>query len=172
MPGADTIHGRVQRVKDGDTVVVSMGEGTVTVRIWGIDAPESDQPYGPYATQAVRKVAKGEPCRLIVRDRDRYGRVIGRVITTGERKLDVGLSLVHSGYAWACTRYASGTHNIQERVEEAHEEARQAGRGLWAQADPTPPWDYRSTEKEPTVWDGAKEGFRWGRWIWRLLRKL
>lgn len=172
MLGADTIHGHVQRVKDGDTVVVFTERVTVTVRIWGIDAPESDQPYGPHASRAVRKVAKGKPCRLIVRDRDRYGRVIGRVITTGERKLDVGLSLVHSGYAWACTRYASGARDIQERVEEAQQDARQAGRGLWTQGDPTPPSKHRSAEQEPSVWDAAKEGFRWGRWIWRLLRKL
>lgn len=130
-----TLHGCVTRVKDGDTVVVSLEEGrTVEVRLWGIDAPESDQPHGSYATKAARKAAKGEPCKVIVKDRDRYGRAGGRVVTTGDRTLDLGPSLTHSGYAWHRGEYASG--ELSDGLEEAQANARQAGRGLWAHDDP------------------------------------
>ena len=170
MPDADTIEGRIQRVKDGDTFVVATPSGTVTVRLWAVDAPETGQAYGPAATRGARKVAEGERCRVVVKSRDRYGRLVGRIVILedGKEHLDVGRSLVFSGGAWARGEYASGIDHLHN----AQQDARQAGRGLWAQADPTPPWDYRSTEKEPTVWDAAQEGFRWGRWIWRLLRKL
>ena len=43
---SDRIRGRIVRVVDGDTVTMRFADGTFTVRLWGIDAPESSQPYG------------------------------------------------------------------------------------------------------------------------------
>ena len=43
--------GRVVAVIDGDTITVEQGEGIrVKIRLWGIDCPESDQPWGDRAT--------------------------------------------------------------------------------------------------------------------------
>jgi len=42
--------GTVVEVTDGDTYTVDRTDGgTVTVRLWGVDAPEPDQPYGTVA---------------------------------------------------------------------------------------------------------------------------
>jgi len=168
MPDPDSFSGHVQRVKDGDTFVVQAGTDEVTIRLYAVDAPESDQPYGQAATDAARQMAQGEPCRVVVKDRDRYGRIVGRVIVQedGEDALDVGRSLVWSGGAWAWGEYASDVSHLHEYQETA----REAERGLWAQADPTPPWEWRSTEQPPSVLDAMKEGWSWGKWIWRLLR--
>mgnify|MGYP006303776527 CR=1 FL=1 len=151
--------GHIQRVKDGDTVVVSLdGGGAVDVRLWGIDAPETSQPYGPAATKAAQKIASGQPCRLRALDRDRYGRVVGRVVAGG---VNLGRSLVKSGYAWHDRRYAPGASRLHELEREARAEAK----GLWTQANPTPPWDWRagsSSRKTKQALRGLATVLAWG----------
>ncbi|WP_103019393.1 thermonuclease family protein [Salinibacter altiplanensis] len=168
MPDADTLHGRVQRVKDGDTVVVTTGSDTVTVRVWGIDAPETGQPYGPAATKGARQLIGGERVRVHVQDTGPYGRYIARVqIETEDGPVDLAQSLVVSGLAWHSRRYATS-----EALVQCEEEARSEGAGLWSQNDPTPPWEFRRADQPPSVWDSIKKGLRWGRWISRLMRRL
>lgn len=92
----------VERVVDGDTVV--LGDGS-RVRLIGIDAPESDEPCGEKATEALRKlvehrvVSVGNP--ESVQDRDRYGRLL-RYLDTD---VDPAASLLSDGLAAA--RYDS-----------------------------------------------------------------
>ena len=134
--------GHIQRVKDGDTVVVRLDSGgAVDVRLHGIDCPETGQPYGPAATRAAQKIASGQPCRLRALDRDHYGRVIGRVVAGG---VNLNRSLVKSGYAWHDRRYAPNA----SRLRALEREARQQGKGLWAQDSPTPPWEWRGRSPE------------------------
>lgn len=78
-PG-QTLTGRVVEVTDGDTYDIrrSIG-GEVTVRLFGVDAPESSQSYGRAATRAARRIIGGSNVRISVEDVGRYGRAIGRV---------------------------------------------------------------------------------------------
>ena len=47
----ETVTGTVVEVRDGDTIEVDVGTGTVAVRLHGIDCPESSQPYGQQAAR-------------------------------------------------------------------------------------------------------------------------
>lgn len=77
-PG-QTFNVKVTDVTDGDTFDARRSDGqTITVRLFGVDAPESDQP-GQKATAAVKRYIGGKNVRLIVEDTDRYGRTIGTV---------------------------------------------------------------------------------------------
>lgn len=130
--------GHVTEVTDGDTVTVRFENGAVeTVRLWGIDAPEKGQPYGPAATKAARQLAGGKPVAVDAQKRGPYGRIIGRVQTP---EYDVGRSLVRSGYAWADRK-----HGHSGRLSALETHARQEEKGLWAQDSPTAPWRYRDT---------------------------
>jgi micrococcal nuclease len=132
----DTFRFSVSRVKDGDTVVVEGKDGgTITVRVWGIDAPESSQPYGPAATDIARQIVGGEMVTVEVMDKGPCGRIIGRV---QKGDVDLAASLALSGYAWHSRRYSTS-----QQIKEAEQEARREGRGLWAQDDPVPPWEKR-----------------------------
>lgn len=54
----------------------------VKVRLGEIDTPESKQPYGERAKQALSDLAFGKPAR-VVQDTDRYSRTVGRVYVGG-----------------------------------------------------------------------------------------
>jgi len=149
-----TYTGHVQRVKDGDTVVIQLGGRAVDVRLWGIDAPETSQPYGPHARKAAQKIASGQPCRLHAIERDHYGRVVGRVVAGG---VNLGRSLVKSGYAWHDRKHAPGA----DRLLELESEARAREKGLWAQAEPTPPWAYRRHGRSQRDTRAAARGLAW-----------
>jgi endonuclease YncB( thermonuclease family) len=139
---AETVEGTVVEVRDGDTLELEVGAGTVAVRLYGIDSPESAQSYGAEAARLARGRALGRQVTVQVTDRDRYGRLVGEVILPGGESLNE--VLVAAGLAWWYREYAPSDTTLA-RLER---EARQAGRGLWAATDPVPPWEWRARRRE------------------------
>jgi len=143
-PGkGEVLEGRVVRVHDGDTLTVLHGRTEVKVRLFGIDAPETNpaQDYGQRAKQLASELAFGKDVRVLVADKDRYGRTVGEVIIVdGEREVCVNAALVDAGLAWAYRQYSGKFIPLEES-------ARKARRGLWADPDPTPPWEFRKQHK-------------------------
>ena len=150
----ETITVDVVEVTDGDTLTVEGSAGDrVDVRLWGIDAPESGQPYGPEATAVARKEAGGERVEVEVMERGPYGRLIGRVHVGGTT---LGRTLARSGYAWHARKYGTSA-----QIKANEREARARGRGLWAQRDPVPPWQHRSGTRSGSAVQGAMQLFAW-----------
>lgn len=90
--------GRVVGVSDGDTITVLVDRREVRVRLAEIDTPEHGQPYGTRAKQVLAELVFGKQVRVAEVDRDRYGRVVGRVYVDG---LDVNAEMVISdNYFW------------------------------------------------------------------------
>lgn len=169
---SDVLTLRAVEVTDGDTFkAAGSGGNIVTVRVWGIDAPESGQPYGPPATRAAREIIGGSLADLHVQDTGPYGRYIARVQTEyNGKRVDLAQTLAVNGLAWYSRDY--GTSDVLMQNERA---ARQREKGLWAQSDPTPPWAYREQQGETSLleaieegYNTAREGYRWARWFWRL----
>ena len=64
--------GRVVGISDGDTLTLLAPEKQpIKVRLGEIDAPESRQPYGTRARQALSDLAFGKEARVVVQDTDR-----------------------------------------------------------------------------------------------------
>ena len=63
----------IVEVTDGDTVVTSEGD---RIRLWGIDAPEMNQPYGKEATIALTGLIHEKKLFAEIIDTDRYGRQV------------------------------------------------------------------------------------------------
>ena len=110
--------GWVSWVMDGDTVVV-VREGQrepVKLRIEGIDAPESCQPGGSEAREAMMVLALRKSVQVTDRGQDSYGRQIGRLSVDG---VDLGAEMVRSGQAWAYNfRTGKGPYAALQRQAE------------------------------------------------------
>ncbi len=140
---AATISGRVVGVHDGDTLtLLDAGKHQTKIRLAEIDTPESAQPYGSRAKQALSDLVFGKMVQVDVRDIDRYGRTVGRVSVHGT---DVNAALVAAGAAWVYRQYSK-----DPRLLALEAEARAAQRGLWAlpEAQRIPPWEWRRTQRE------------------------
>ena len=97
--------GQVIGVVDGDTIDVMHNGKAERIRLYGIDCPEKNQPYGKKAKWFTSTLAFRKVVTVIVRDRDRYGRTIGKVILpTG---MSLNRELVRAGYAWWYRKYAT-----------------------------------------------------------------
>jgi micrococcal nuclease len=132
--GGGTATARVERVVDGDTIVLAGGE---RVRYIGIDTPESVKPGTPvqcFAKAAGReneRLVEGEQVRLRydAEQRDRYGRLLAYVYRSRDGMF-VNAELVRRGYARTMTIPPNVAHAADfGRLARA---ARVAGRGLWS----------------------------------------
>jgi endonuclease YncB( thermonuclease family) len=139
--------GRVVAVADGDTITVLTAERLrERIRLAGIDAPESRQAFGTAAKQRLSALVFGTEVRVEYTKRDRYRRIIGRV--TRDRS-DAGLALIESGLAWHYRRYAAEQSPADRAAyAQAEDVARAAKRGLWAEAAPVAPWDWRGLRRQ------------------------
>lgn len=139
---ADTMHGRVVGIADGDTLtVLDQDRAAHKVRLSGIDAPEKSQPFGSRSKQSLSELAYGRTVSVEWQKRDRYRRVVGKVI---EGRRDVNLEQVRLGLAWWYRKYQSEqTIQDRDRYNQTEAEARTAGRGLWEDSKPIPPWEWR-----------------------------
>lgn len=139
---AETLEGRVVGISDGDSLTVLTSiKLEVKVRLKDIDAPERGQPYRAKAKQALSGLVYGKSITVSYEKRDRYGRLLGKINVDG---VDVSEALVRMGAAWVYRKYTQDT-----RLLALEADARAARRGLWARADPIPPWDWRRGEKAP-----------------------
>ena len=127
--------GRVVGVLDGDSLVVLRDGREVQVRLHGVDAPEGGQAFGSVCKRALSNLVFGKTVTVQVVDIDRYKRSVSRVTADG---LDVGLELIRGGFAWHYRQYSNDA-----RYAAAQDDARRARRGLWQDARPTAPWEYR-----------------------------
>lgn len=129
-------------ISDGDTItVLDASLRQHKVRLQGIDAPESRQAFGNVAKRGLSDLVAGQQVEVRFEKEDRFGRLLGVVYAGGQ---DVNLAMVSRGLAWHYTFYQRDQLILdRQRYALAQQHARQAGIGLWRDAQPTPPWDFR-----------------------------
>lgn len=134
----------VDSVTDGDTIVVRSGSKKTTIRLQGIDAPELQQAGGKASREALLELVSGKIVQIFGRDKDDQDRTLGRVEVRG---LDICLEQVRNGHAWKdnveVIALASDTSHDEE-LKKAEAEAKTGKRGLWADAAPVAPWEFRA----------------------------
>jgi micrococcal nuclease len=128
----------VTRVVDGDTLKVELAGKSETVRIVGMNTPETVDPRKPvecFGKEASDKMSElvGEKVVRLEQDstqgnRDRYNRLLRFVFLEDGR--DVGLELIREGFAEE-SLYGNVPHKYREEYLEAEREAQSASRGLW-----------------------------------------
>jgi endonuclease YncB( thermonuclease family) len=127
-------------VTDGDTLKVLFVEGEtkseIKIRLFGIDAPEKSQAFGTQAKTALSDLAFGKDLTVTSTGRDRYGRLLAW-LTVGSTPINA--EMVRSGFAWHYRKYAPK----ETELADLETDARNNRRGLWIDAAPVAPWDYR-----------------------------
>lgn len=139
---AEIITGRVVGVADGDTVtVLDQSKTQHKIRLAGIDAPEKAQAFGQRSKESLSALVFGKEVTVDTDKRDRYGRLVGKILVEGA---DANLEQIRRGMAWYYKAYArEQSAKDREAYEGAELAARGADRGLWYDADPVAPWEFR-----------------------------
>lgn len=134
---------KVVKIKDGDTLGLLTGDNQqITVRLAEIDCPEKSQAFGQAAKKFTSDLCFGKEVRLIGNEHDRYGRTVAEVVLIDGT--NVNYALVKNGYAWQYKAYSKNTE-----LAALEQQAREDKLGLWQDANPTPPWDFRREKKQP-----------------------
>lgn len=156
--GAARLHARVLRVADGDSFDVRTDDGRrFGVRIGAIDAPERSQPWADASRRQLGLLIADREVVLQIAKHDGYGRAVARVFVaapgtegpgTDGHLRDVAALQLEAGLAWFFRRYAD---ELPPRARAAYAQAEQAARrerkGLWQDAAPVAPWDFRQSRR-------------------------
>lgn len=129
--------GKVVKVADGDTFTLMDSYGkTHRIRLYGIDCPELNQPFGKDAKRFTSNLVLQKMVSIEKISNDRNGRIVAKVTINGNQSLNQ--LLLQNGMAWHFLKYdKSKTYADLER------QARVAKLGVWASANPIAPWDWR-----------------------------
>ena len=132
-------------VSDGDTITARCGAAgafkQVKVRLAEIDAPEKEQPFGTRAKLSLSALCFGALATIQPEKQDRYGRTVARVECRGQ---DASAEQLRRGMAWWYVAYGR-----DRELQAIEREARAAQAGLWREAEPTPPWEWRRKLRQP-----------------------
>ncbi len=133
--------GLVVGISDGDTITVLRdGREQVKIRLYGIDCPEKRQAWGNRSTQATRLLCAGKMVEVQETGSDRYGRTVAILILPTGRILQK--ELVAEGLAWVWPKYCKLPICLE--WSETETQARENKVGLWQDAEPVPPWEWRA----------------------------
>jgi len=153
---------KVLRTVDGDTIEVEQDGKPVKVRLIGVDTPETVHPskpveaYGKEASKFTSNLLKGESVYLEFdkNNTDKYGRRLAYVYRAPDG-LFVNLEIIRQGYGHAYVKYPF-KDELMTLFRHYEKDAREAGRGLWASADPIDGKDTKPEKKDASVRDTAK----------------
>jgi micrococcal nuclease len=126
---------------DGDTIAVTMSGKSQSVRMIGVDTPETHKPntpvqcYGPAAAAFTKTIIGSQQVRLEAdsksTNRDRYNRLLRYVYLPDGRLVEA--ELIKGGYGFAYTEFpfTKSAEFVQYQVQ-----AKAANKGLWGNCQP------------------------------------
>lgn len=142
---AATLEAKVVEVKSGNALVVSNTSRSVKVRLKAVAPPEAGQPFSEVAREHLKALVLDQAVTV------EYTHLVdgyleARVFLNG---VDVGSQMLRDGVAWFdhSTDYGlkDSDRDLYAQCEQA---ARAEKRGLWQDASPVSPWEYRRIQKE------------------------
>ncbi len=135
----------------------------VKVKLYGIDVPELDQPYGEEvkrhlsifiskelsSTSMFRRTTR---IKVTKKDKNEDAELSGILIYAPcepdffgrwTPPIDYNYKLIELGYAWY-----NRTDGDNPEYQQAEQDARKVKRGLWVDNNPIPPWEWRAKNKK------------------------
>ena len=140
--------GRVLWVIDGDSLMLDVRGSHYRIELADIDAPELNQPWGRVAADRLKHALTGSFVVVHWSGRSDEGPINGSLIF---KRRDIGLELLGEGLAWCTLAAPSDATRYQNHAyRDAEAAARKARRGLWSDAHPVPPWEWRRRGPVPS----------------------
>lgn len=131
----------IARFVDGDTIVVDMDGKQETIRMIGVDTPETHKPntpvqcYGPAAAAYTKHLISNNKVRLQAdsksTNRDRYNRLLRYVYLPDGQMVET--ALIQNGYGFA---YLDFPFDMSGDFAKYQDQARAASKGLWSNCKP------------------------------------
>lgn len=130
--------GKVFNVIDGNTMEV-LGTDNVVYKIIlaGVDCPELTQEFGEEAKKCTEKMLLKKEVTVRFQGKDRKGNYIAVILKDG---VDPRIELLKEGLAWTAEK------DPAPELESYCKIAKEKGKGLWKEENPTPPWEYRRNQ--------------------------
>ena len=126
---------------DGDTIAISMNGRSESVRMIGVDTPETHKPnapvqcYGPAAAAFTKNLIGSQKVRLESdpdsQDRDRYDRLLRYVYTADGQMVET--ALIQGGYGFA---YIDFPFTKKQEFIQDQQAAQSTNKGLWGNCSP------------------------------------
>jgi endonuclease YncB( thermonuclease family) len=134
----------VIRVHDGDTLNVDVQGEMVTLRLYGIDAPESGQDGNVAASRFLRRLVLEHPVEIKVMETNRLKQTSAIVVREGKES-SVNAAMVANGYAWV---YPDGCKaDACRNWKKMESQARTLKLGIWSDYDVVPPWEFKKQQR-------------------------
>ena len=135
---AAELSGIVTEVQDGDSLTLVNWNATYKIRLADIDAPEWKQERGKDSRAALFHLCGLRRATAETQGEDRYDRTLATVTCVGVN-VNANAEQVRQGWAWVFVRYAPKNSHLYA----LERDARLGKRGLWADTEPMPPWEWR-----------------------------
>ena len=152
------LYGKTVKVIDGDTIRVRhlpfypfkqtsrytglLSENTISIRIYGVDAPEIGKfgkPSMPKANDAkkfAQRLVQDKVVRIKLLRKDQYGRAVAKVQSNGilpfKPKKDLTMEIAKNGYASLYTGGGAEYDGKKDRLERVINRAKKEKRGIWS----------------------------------------
>lgn len=136
--GMSQFNGRVVKIIDGDSLLVSAANKTIEVRLYGVDCPEYNQPFSKVIKRFVRKNVLAEKVTVSPEYYDSYGRLVA-IVAKGSWVLNS--KLVSSGYAWVYPQFCRKEVCKSWKIDQKRAEEEQ--KGIWSKEKQVPPWKWK-----------------------------
>jgi micrococcal nuclease len=142
---AASLYGKVIAVNDGDLITVFNLNRPVKVRLMGVDAPETGQPFAEVAQQHLRDLVMDRMVTVAYSGLGTNSSIIGKVTLDG---VDVCAQMIRDGVAWFDVNNNSRLTEMDRQIySQSEAAARSEKRGLW-QTDSVAPWMWARRQAE------------------------
>lgn len=122
-------------IADGETLTLLVDQQPVMLRLAGVDAPEKRQPHARASRNSLHALCFGKEASYRTQEAD-DGSMPAAVVTCAG--IEANRTQIERGMAWVAER-----HNRDFTLPALQIMARRDRKGLWADADPVPPWEFR-----------------------------
>lgn len=125
-------------ISDGDSFVVEKNDVQIPIRLWGVDAPEFDQPHSKASKKGLEQLLTGKDIEIVPKYVDRFGRLVA-IAEAGNSV--VNSALIRCGYVWVHPYYCNEA--VCDQWYQLQKKAQKRKRGLWADGEPVEPWVWK-----------------------------